>query len=81
MQERMQEQAYLVIWGNGFTGLYDGDFTQLCNTPARSAIDDLVMHGIKRLEILTPDELDAKRGRKLPRATDVFAAMAAEAEA
>lgn len=65
-ENRMEIQGYAVLWGNGFAGLYGLDFTQLCNTPERDILKDALSHGVKAMEILTPAELDQRRGYSRP---------------
>lgn len=53
-------------WGNGFTGGFDKQFNQLWNGSERSLLDDLQFYGIKKIEVITPEELNEKRGFHKP---------------
>lgn len=71
-------QGYIVVWGNGYAGLFDLEFNQLCNGSARTALDDALSHGVKRAEILTPAELDARRGYHRQASSEYFAGAVTE---
>lgn len=58
--------CYIVKWGNGFVGGFDESFTQLWNGSEQSLVDDMVFYNIDEIEIITPQELDSKRGYHKP---------------
>lgn len=64
--------CYIVVWGNGFVGGFDENFKQLWNGSERHLVSDLQFHGIKRTEMLTPNELDTKRGYHKPTEEEYF---------
>lgn len=64
--KRAYSFLYLVDWGNGFLGGYDGDFTQTFNTPSRMVFEDLKRLGVREIRIITPKELDELRGYHKP---------------
>lgn len=53
--------CYIVRWGNGYTGGFDKQFKQLWNGLEKSLLDDLQLYKIKKIEVITPEELDKKR--------------------
>lgn len=64
--------CYVVRWGNGFTGGFDKQFKQLWNGPERYLLNDLQFYGIKKIEVITPEELDEKRGFHKPTMEEYF---------
>lgn len=58
--------SYLVDWDNGFVGGYTKDFDQQFNVSKSTVFDNLKLHGIENLKIITPSELNELRGFSKP---------------
>lgn len=58
--------SYLVDWDNGFVGGYTKDFDQQFNTSKSTVFDNLKLHGVENLKIITPSELNELRSFSKP---------------
>ena len=62
----LKSDHYIVRWGNGFAGIFDKSFDQLCNTREKYVLEELSRNGVENALIISPAQLDELRGYHKP---------------